>query len=106
MGGDHWLNLELDLQGIFGITVLSCLIGWDHTIPPPPTSPSIGLIYEGAIGQPRETTSPGGDHPLLNCHPPRTLDNTTKHTGAPHNLPPPTPRWNFMNKNGQHVIFW
>ncbi len=34
------------------------LIGLDHAPPPPPYA--FGLIYEGAIGQPRYTTSPCG----------------------------------------------
>ncbi len=38
---------ELDLQGLF------VLIGWGPATPPPPPLPAFGLIYEGAIGQPR-----------------------------------------------------
>jgi hypothetical protein len=47
------LNMELDLQRLFGLHVYSCtvLIGWDPETPPLP--PGFGLVYEGAIGQPR-----------------------------------------------------
>ncbi len=47
------LNMELNLQGLFGLLCIALLISWDPaTLPPPPT---FGLIYEyeGAIGQPR-----------------------------------------------------
>ncbi len=47
----HSLNMELDLQSLFGLHVHSC-IHWlrPRNLPPPP---AFGLIYEGAIGQPR-----------------------------------------------------
>ncbi len=45
--------MELDLQNLFwapcALTVV--LIGCDPATPPPPRA--LGLIYEGAIGQPR-----------------------------------------------------
>jgi hypothetical protein len=44
---DHRLKMELDLQSSFGLHVHSCT----HWHPPP--SPAFGLIYEGAMGQPR-----------------------------------------------------
>ncbi len=53
--------MELDLQSLFGPHVYSCA-PWLRP-PPPPTSPSFCLIYEGAIGQPRWTTSIC--HPLV-----------------------------------------
>ncbi len=43
----HRLNMELDLQSLLGLHDTAVPIGWD---PPPP---AFGLIYEGAIGQPR-----------------------------------------------------
>ncbi len=43
--------MELDLQTLFGLIVLSVLIGWDRPRNPPP--PAFGLIYEGTISQPR-----------------------------------------------------
>jgi hypothetical protein len=50
----HWLNMELDLQSLFGLhgDVHSCLYPLAETpqLPPPP---AFRLIYEGAIGQPR-----------------------------------------------------
>ncbi len=47
--------MELDLQSLFGLRVHNCT-HWlrPHKSPPPP---AFGLIYEGAIGQPRKTTS-------------------------------------------------
>jgi hypothetical protein len=42
--------MELDLQSFFGLHVHSCA----HWLTPLP--PAFGLIYEGAIGQPRLTT--------------------------------------------------
>jgi hypothetical protein len=45
IGTQHSFNMELDLQSLFGLHVHSC------TPQPPP--PAFGLIYEGAIGQPR-----------------------------------------------------
>jgi hypothetical protein len=46
----HWLNMEWDLQSLFGSGVYSCtlFIGWDPATPP--LLPYLGL-YEGAIGQ-------------------------------------------------------
>ncbi len=49
-GLEHRLNMELDLPSLFGLLCTALLIGCD-----PATL--IGLIYEGAIGQPRQTTS-------------------------------------------------
>jgi hypothetical protein len=40
------LNMELDLKSLFGLLCTAALIG--H-----PAPPVFGLIYEGAIGQPR-----------------------------------------------------
>ncbi len=51
----HRLNLELDLQSLFGLLVYSCtqwLRPWISPLPP-----SFGLIYEATIDQPRYTTS-------------------------------------------------
>ncbi len=48
------LNMELDLQSLFGLHVQLCiavLIGWVPATPSFP--PTFGFIYEGAIGQPR-----------------------------------------------------
>jgi hypothetical protein len=48
----HWLNMELDLQSLFGLHV-HCRT---HLLKPSnPLPPAYGLIYEGAIGQPRYT---------------------------------------------------
>ncbi len=48
--------MELDLQSLFGLYVHAQLYSWAETpqFPPPP---AFRLIYEGAIGQPRKTTS-------------------------------------------------
>jgi hypothetical protein len=46
----HRLNMELDLQSLFGLHVHSCTHQLRTRNPPPP---SFGLIYERAIGQPR-----------------------------------------------------
>jgi hypothetical protein len=43
--------MELDLQSLFGLLCAAVLIGCDPAPPPPP--PALGLIYNGAIGQPR-----------------------------------------------------
>jgi hypothetical protein len=51
----HRLYLELDLQSLFRLTVL---IGRAPATPPPFPSSALGLVYEGAIGQPRKITSP------------------------------------------------
>jgi len=47
----HWpkVNMELDLQSLFVLLCTAVLIGWGPRNPPP----AFGLIYEGAIGQPR-----------------------------------------------------
>ncbi len=55
VGFYHRLNMELDLQSLFGLLCTAELIGWDPETPSPP--PSFGLICESAIGQPRKTTS-------------------------------------------------
>jgi hypothetical protein len=39
-----YIRMELDLQSLFGLLCTAVLIGWD---------PAFGLLYEGAIGQPR-----------------------------------------------------
>ncbi len=46
----HRLNMELDLQSLFGFHVHSCA-NWQRLRNPP--TPAFGLIYEGAVGQPR-----------------------------------------------------
>jgi hypothetical protein len=55
--------MELDLQSLFGLLCTAVLIGLDPCNYSPP--PAFGLIYEGAIGQPRWKTSlckpPGAD---------------------------------------------
>jgi hypothetical protein len=50
--------MELDLRSLFGllVNVHSCT-HWLIPRNPPPPPPEIGLIYESAIGQPKETTS-------------------------------------------------
>ncbi len=52
---NHGLQMELDLQSLFGLHVHSCT----HWLRPrtPIHPPPFGLIYEGAIGQPRQKTS-------------------------------------------------
>jgi hypothetical protein len=50
----HRLNMELDLQILFGLHVHSCT-HWMRPRNSP--SPQFRLIYEGAIGQPRYSTS-------------------------------------------------
>ncbi len=47
------LKMELDLQSLFGLYVYSCTHWLRHSRSPIP--PEFGLIYEGAIGQPRQT---------------------------------------------------
>jgi hypothetical protein len=47
--------MELDLQSLFGLLCTALIIGCDPATPP--SSPAYGLIYEGAIGQPRKTAS-------------------------------------------------
>jgi hypothetical protein len=54
-GYKHRLNMELDLQSLFGLHVHSCPHWLRHRHSHHP--PAFGLIYEGAIGQPRQTTS-------------------------------------------------
>ncbi len=57
-GVEHRLNMELDLQSFFGLHVHICTHWLRPRHPlPPPHSHAFGLIYEGAIGQPRQTTS-------------------------------------------------
>ncbi len=59
MACSHRLNKELDLQKFMWAsmsTAVPVLISEAPQPPPPP--PAFGLIYEGAIGQPRWTTSP------------------------------------------------
>jgi hypothetical protein len=51
---NHRLNMELDLQSLFGLHVHSCTHWLRPRNPLPP--PAFGLIYEGAIGQPIQTT--------------------------------------------------
>ncbi len=41
--------MVLDLQSLFGVHVHSCTHGLRPRNPPPP---ALGLIYEGAVGQP------------------------------------------------------
>jgi hypothetical protein len=48
----HRLYMELDLQSLFGLHVHKVLIGRDPATPPH-IPPAYGLIYEGAMGQPR-----------------------------------------------------
>ncbi len=50
IGAVHRLNM-VNIQSLFELLCTAVLIGWDPATPPPP--PSFGLIYEGAIGQPR-----------------------------------------------------
>ncbi len=50
---EHRLNIELDLQNLFGLHVHRCthrLSPQPPPPPPPPHLPKFGLIYEGAIG--------------------------------------------------------
>jgi hypothetical protein len=42
--------MELDLQSLIGLLCTAVLIAETPQVPPPP---AFGLIYEGAIGQPR-----------------------------------------------------
>jgi hypothetical protein len=51
LGWSYRLNTELELQSLFGLLCTAVLIGWDPATPPLPLA--FGLIYEGAIGQPR-----------------------------------------------------
>jgi hypothetical protein len=49
----HSLNIEVDLQSLFGLHVTWCaqLYSLAETQQLPP--PAVGLVYEGAIGQQR-----------------------------------------------------
>ncbi len=47
------LNMELDLQSLFMLLCTAVLIGLRARNPPPLPPNAFGLIYEGAIGQPR-----------------------------------------------------
>jgi hypothetical protein len=47
-GRGHRLNMELDLQSLFGLHVPSCTY-WPRPRNPPP--PHLGSLYEGVIGQ-------------------------------------------------------
>ncbi len=51
---NHRLNMEVDLQSLFGLRVTWCaqLYSLVET-PQPPYLPALGLVYEGAIGQQR-----------------------------------------------------
>jgi hypothetical protein len=53
--------MALDLKSLFGLHVqcaqLYSLAETTQRNPRPPPPPPFGLIYEGAIGQPRQTTS-------------------------------------------------
>jgi hypothetical protein len=49
--------MELDLQSLFGIDMHSSTHWLRPRNPHPPPSPAFWPIYEGAIGQPRQTTS-------------------------------------------------
>jgi hypothetical protein len=53
----HRLNMDLDLQSLFGLHVHRCT-HWPRPLnPPPPPKSAYWLIYGGAIGQPRLVTS-------------------------------------------------
>jgi hypothetical protein len=49
----HRLNMELDLRSLFGLHVHSCTHWMIPRPATPPPSPTFGLIFEVAIGQPR-----------------------------------------------------
>jgi hypothetical protein len=51
--------MEVDLQSLFGLHVTCCaqLYSLAETLLQPPESPAFGLVYEGDIGQQRQTTS-------------------------------------------------
>jgi hypothetical protein len=54
----HKVNTEIDLQVYLGSMCTTVGTYWLRPRnPPPPPSPAFGLINEGAIGQPRQTTS-------------------------------------------------
>ncbi len=44
------MELDTGIQSLFGSIWTALRIGWDPATTPPP---ALGLIYEGAIGQPR-----------------------------------------------------
>ncbi len=52
---NHRLNMELDLQSLFGLHVHSCthLLRPRNSPPPLALPPAFGLIYESPFGQPR-----------------------------------------------------
>ncbi len=55
VGPTNSLNMELDLQSLFGLYVHTA---WPYSLaetpqqPPSPHPPAFGVIYEGATGQP------------------------------------------------------
>ncbi len=49
----HRLNMEVDLQSLFGLHVTWCAQLHSMAETPPPHTPALGLGYEGAIGQQR-----------------------------------------------------
>ncbi len=49
--------MKLDLQSLFGLHMHSCTHWLRPCNPPSSRPPAFGLIYEGAIGQPRQMTS-------------------------------------------------
>ncbi len=53
---NHRLNMELDLHSLFGAPVYS-RTQWLRPASPSLPPHFVGLIYEGTIGQPRQTTS-------------------------------------------------
>jgi hypothetical protein len=80
----HRLNMELDLQSLFGLQVHSCTHWLRPSNPSPP--PAFGLTYEGAIGQPRWTASLG--EPLLTVLVAAAQPEFTSHrVSAKRNLP-------------------
>ncbi len=55
----HMFNMELDFQSLFGLQVTWYAQLYSLAeIPQLPPPSAFGLVYEGAIGQPRWTTSP------------------------------------------------
>jgi hypothetical protein len=42
-----WLDMDLDLQTLFGLLCKAVLIGRDPRNPPPPPHPTFGLIIRG-----------------------------------------------------------
>ncbi len=50
--------VKYDLQSLFGLSCVQLYsLAETPQPPPPPPSPAVGLIYKGAFGQPRRTTS-------------------------------------------------